>query len=129
MYVMHALYKVPQPRAAARSRSTHCMYAVRTTIARISRIKIIIRNVSAERRTMTFGSSELFSSLSGGMIPYPQHIYRRVHHVVFVDFKNHLFRADLGFFALHIQPIWRLVMASFFARHRKTTYFEAGARP
>ena len=27
-----------------------------------------------------------------------------MHRVVFVDFKNHLFRADLGFFALHIQP-------------------------
>ena len=40
---------------------------------------------------------------------------RRVHRVVFVDFKNHLFRADLGFFALHIQPraprLWRLEFA------------------
>ena len=42
------------------------------------------------------------------------HPPRRVHRVVFVDFKNHLFRADLGFFTPHIQPIWRLVMASFF---------------
>ena len=69
MYVMHALCKVPQPRprAAARSRSTHCTHAVRTTIAQISRIKIVIKNVSAERRTMTFGSSKQFSSLSGGI--------------------------------------------------------------
>ena len=38
------------------------VYAVRTTIAQISRIKIIIKNVSAERRTKTFGSSNNFQA-------------------------------------------------------------------
>ena len=77
MYIVYAVFNICTARYRSRGRAPPrgvdlrartALYAVRTTIAQmqISRIKIII-NVSAERRTMTFGSSKQLSSLSGSV--------------------------------------------------------------
>ena len=76
MYIVYAVFNICTARYRSRGRAPPrgvdlrtVLYAVRTTIAQmqISRIKIIIKNVSAGRRTMTFGSSKQLLSLSSSV--------------------------------------------------------------